>query len=511
MSSSLLQSTVTVLRGLWKGSLDDHRVLLLLRTALFVIVVTMIVQIAVDPVIRGFASIADVQNATDATLRERILTAWVNVALMDRARMYLWIDAIFFAPACLIFIVAFALHFKLRLVQDGTPPVFLHWPIRWPWLLVAPLLAFVAAVLLDVASLYATCLAHTDGTHLPGWLHDAMRILYWKTLALYGLAAIVALWVFASWFFRSREDADGGALQAVIAARQARLRAAIADMLWRSKYALLVVVFFAALVLLMDQTRDALLRQIADAGSGDAAVFPTIARRRGDDIAALVMLSRASWLWPRMILRLRSPEPGKWSTPASEAFAKWWCRILGLAPYVVVAVMIARTFHDVPWNDPVTRWFVLTLALILIHRDRLLLPGVQPSASRRRQPGLLRLLRRRGIRAARHGRDDVDRDLGPAGDVPARTISRPHAVDAAARARGDHRRSRDVGRVAGLGRVPVAPPCHSVSRPLRHRRRRARLAGLDQHARDAAMGRRHRRTGCSRAARRCSASPSCCS
>ncbi len=166
-----------------------------------------------------------------------------------------------------------------------------------------------------------------------------------------------------SWFFRSREDADGSALQAAIAARQARLRAAIADMLWRSKYALLIVVFFAALVLLMDQTRDALLRQIADAGSGDA-VFPTIVGV-AVTIFALVMLSRASWLWPRMILRLRSPEPGEWSTPASEAFAKWWCRVLGLVPYFVVAVMIARTFHDVPWNDAVTKWFVLTLALIL--------------------------------------------------------------------------------------------------------------------------------------------------
>ncbi len=31
MSSSLVQSMQTVLRGLWKGSLDDHRVLLLLR------------------------------------------------------------------------------------------------------------------------------------------------------------------------------------------------------------------------------------------------------------------------------------------------------------------------------------------------------------------------------------------------------------------------------------------------------------------------------------------------
>ena len=56
---------------------------------------------------------------------------------------------------------------------------------------------------------------------------------------------------------------------------------------------------------------------------------------------------------------------GEWSTPASEAFAKWWCRVLGLVPYFVVAVMIARTFHDVPWNDAVTKWFVLTLALIL--------------------------------------------------------------------------------------------------------------------------------------------------
>ncbi len=364
MSSSLLQSTLRALRGLWKGSLDDHRVLLLLRAALFVIVVTLIVLIAVDPVIRGFASVADAQNAVDPTLRERILTAWAKVALLDRARAYLRIDAIVFAPACLLFIVAFTLHFNIRLAEDGTPPVFLGWKISWRSLLAVPLLAFVAAILLDAASLYAACLTHSDGTHLGAWLHAAMRGLYWATLGLGGLAVVVAVWVFASWFFQSREDADGGSAQIRIAERQARLRAAIADMVLRSKYAVLVVVFFAALVLLMDQTRDALLRQISDAGTGDAGVFPTILGV-AVTLAALVLLSRASWLWPRLILRLRSPEPGKWTSPASEAFAKWWCRILGVAPYFVVAVMIARTFHDVPWNDPATRWFVLTLALIL--------------------------------------------------------------------------------------------------------------------------------------------------
>ena len=235
MSSSLVQSMQTVLRGLWKGSLDDHRVLLLLRSALFVIVVTMIVEVAVDPVIRGFASIADLQNAADPTLRERILTAWAKVPLIGRARLYLWIDAIAFAPACLLFLVTLALHFMLRLVEDGTAPVFLAADI-----LAGTPAGAAAGLCRGGAPRRRQPLCDVLGgqrRHAPRRVaarHDACT-LYGGARAA-GIRRDRGAWVFASWFFRSREDGDGSAAQIGIAARQARLRAAIADMLWRSKY-----------------------------------------------------------------------------------------------------------------------------------------------------------------------------------------------------------------------------------------------------------------------------------
>jgi hypothetical protein len=368
MPSSLSQSIHRALRGLWTGSLDDHRVLILLRAALFIIVVSAIALMAVDPVIRGFASIAEMQKSADPTLRERILTAWSLAPLLGRARMFLWLDALIFTPACLLLFVTFLHHFNSRLTADGTPPVFIRLKLGWRLLLVAPLLAFVAGELCNFASLYALRFANPAGTHLDPWLHYAIRGLYGATLALYGLAIGVCAWIFSTWFFKSHEDLVGGAAQVAIAARQARLRAAIADMMWRSKYAILILMFYGALVLVLDQTRDALLRQIVDATSTIAGVPGVLSTLLGVVITlvALTLLARASWLWPRLILRLRSPNPNQWDSPAAQAFAKWWCRILGLTPFLFVAVMIARAFHDVPWIGAPVRWFVLTLALILV-------------------------------------------------------------------------------------------------------------------------------------------------
>ena len=68
-----------------KGTLDDHRALALLRGAALVLVVVSVLLIAADPVIRGFASMAEMQRATEDALRDRMLGAWVDRGLIVAA------------------------------------------------------------------------------------------------------------------------------------------------------------------------------------------------------------------------------------------------------------------------------------------------------------------------------------------------------------------------------------------------------------------------------------------
>jgi hypothetical protein len=214
---------------------------------------------------------------------------------------------------------------------------------------------------------YALHLGDPLGTHLAAWLHWAIRGLFWATVTLYGLAAAVCLWVFSNWFFAAWQDLGGSDAPAAVAIRQARLRGAIADMIWRSKYAVLILVLYGALVLAMDQTRDALLRQIVDVGSAPLAGQLKTALGIVIAMVALTLLARASWLWPRLILRLRAPDANARDLPAAQAFAKWWCRILGLVPFGVVAIMIAITLRELPSaQDHAGRWLALMLGLILV-------------------------------------------------------------------------------------------------------------------------------------------------
>jgi hypothetical protein len=361
MSSSLAVTIHQALRALWKGTLDDHRTLILLRAALCVVVAGAITLVAADPVVRGIASMTQMREASDPHLRDQILAAWAARNLLFSARVYLWIDALVLTPALLLLLATFLHYYGNRLADDDTPPVFGR--LAWSWMLAVPLLAFVASELGNVVDLRAL---HA-GAPLASWLQLAVRWLHAGERVLYAIAIAECLWLFSSWFFLSPADTRGGASTAAAAADRARLRAAIADMLWRTKYALLVVVFYGALVLVMDQTRDALLRQIIDA-TGSGSEFGLVATALGLAItlAGLVLLARASWLWPRLILRLQSPDAPAEPPSGAEAFAKWWCRILGVAPYVFVAAMIANTFHDVPPGDEATRWFVMALGLTLL-------------------------------------------------------------------------------------------------------------------------------------------------
>lgn len=361
MSSSIPAMLRRVLDGLLKGSLDDRQVVALLRGSLFIAIVTAIALVAIDPAGRGFDSVPAMQETADAKLQERILSYWADGELLDRIRTYLWVDAILFAPVLALFLVTFLSHFDFLLRADATPPAFAGVRLRWKVLVSLPLLAVLASTITDAVTGYTLHFAVTPAPDFPDWLHPLLYTANRAKVMLFGVAALACLWLFTSWFFKAQDgprngDGDG----ATDASERARLRAAIADMMWRSKYVVLVLSFYGLLVLGLDQTRDALVRQIVDAGSEPQTLAGVVIT-----LVALTLLARACWFWPRLVLRLGS-HPEEAPPPRAEAFAKWWSRILGVTPFLLVDLAIAQAIHDVPAGSTGILWFVLSQAIIVL-------------------------------------------------------------------------------------------------------------------------------------------------
>lgn len=359
MASPMLATLRRTLCGLLKGVLDDGVTLAVLRGALFVAAVVAIALVTIDPSVRGEGSVRAMQHAADPALREKILAFWAAHGLADRAGTFLLVDAFLLLPAWALFLVAFLRHFDHLLRADGTPPVFLGFRLPWLLLVFAPILAVLVGVLADLASLYALRLAGPPP--LPVWLHWLICIAARACLWLLVATVLAGLWLFFTWYYKTLDtppEARGEAAAADL--ERARLRAAVADMLWRSKYAVLVLAFYGVLVLAFDQTRDALVRQVVDGGRDLGTLAGVVIT-----LVAVVLLARASWLWPRLILRLQAPDAAAPQSVRAQAFARWWSRLLGVTPYAVVAVAIGFAIKDVPPDSTAIGWFALCQAVIV--------------------------------------------------------------------------------------------------------------------------------------------------
>jgi hypothetical protein len=371
MSLSILAIFHRTSHGLRSGALDQREVMLLSFGALFVAVSAAIALVAIDPVTRGFGSVPVMQSTGDHMVRQQLLAFWTEHGLLRRAATFLLVDGLVFAPAWGLFLLALLCRLYWLVSDDGSPPtVAALLPLPWKLIAAVPALGVLAKWIDDGLSLYALHLARGSIVALPDWLHASIKVVTCGALVLFGLAVLIALWLFAKWFFTPMESpGTGEAVRMSHRFDRARLRASIADMLWRSKYAVIVLVFFGLLVLGMDQTRDALVRQIIDLKyyPGKALLGMAIT------LVGLTLLARASWLWPRLVLRLRSPDM---QSPVSgaEVFAKWWCRTLGLVPFIVVDLVIAQSIHNVAPDSPALGWFaaaqatIVVLALIFLYR-----------------------------------------------------------------------------------------------------------------------------------------------
>lgn len=117
---------------------------------------------------------------------------------------------------------------------------------------------------------------------------------------------------------------------------RAVLRHEIADIIWRSRYSIVCIGLFAAMTLVMDQGKDVLvgLSQASEQGEhGPIAI--------GVTIASVWLFAHASYLWPRVLARTQRPSTAqvRGPTPESQIVAKWWARLLGAAPMLILTLL----------------------------------------------------------------------------------------------------------------------------------------------------------------------------
>lgn len=287
-----------------------------------------------------------------------IARKWAEHGVWWLAVAFLAIDAVLFVPMYGALLIALA-------PRAGT--LNPHW--SGPVLIRAIVFLALAAMLADEAeNLFGLGGLLLSGAGVPAWVPVLATKLKWFCLMI---AAGLLLLAFLSWFFalgnNSRRQED-----AIEVLQRARLRFAVVDIVWRSRYVLASLAFFAGLVLVMNQSRDVL--------AGVAHGWQS--RQYGG--AAFAMLTSAisvwalaymCWMWTRILCRLRRPasirEKAKtgaqhgatgdaippqvnmeqsaavdgWPLEAHQ-FAKWWARLLGAAPVLMVVWLCGLAARD---------------------------------------------------------------------------------------------------------------------------------------------------------------------
>ncbi|WP_431276107.1 hypothetical protein ACQ858_07500 [Variovorax ureilyticus] len=346
MASSPLCALCSVARGLATQTLNARIVGRVLGISVLVVLATAVALSAIDPTPRGFGSVYGFALADDPQQRNAILDFWRLNGLVHRARLFVILETFVLTPAAAIALLTFGVRLRQLLARDrgtesgpGARPIFMGFC----------LLVFAAALLTPAANLLAWQ-AISRAASAPDWIARGTHVAQLVKLWLWGGAVLYAGWWFAHWYFALDTPTAPDPANA-----RSRMRADIADILWRSKFAIAVLLAHGALVLLMDQTRDGLVRQVPDPadppGTHLGMLFGLFLTA-----AAVWLLAYASWLWPRLLLRLATPGRKQAAGTSSIAFARWWARLLGLMPFGAVSPAIAWTLRDQPTGSPGTPW-----------------------------------------------------------------------------------------------------------------------------------------------------------
>ena len=124
--------------------------------------------------------------------------------------------------------------------------------------------------------------------------------------------------------------------------KRREVRDGLLDVLMRTRYCLLSVAAYAAMMLGIDQAQDVLAGlALLLTATWDVKVVLFLAIALG--AFALHTYAHAIWVWVRLLVRIRRPFAPEAPIGAVVTFSKWWGRLLGAAPWFVILVLCVRT------------------------------------------------------------------------------------------------------------------------------------------------------------------------
>ena len=305
-----------------------------------------------------------------------MLDRWDKLQMLDLARVALIADLALFIPAYGIFFWSAARALGRQLRCDAAAidiASFLHPPeqpdgdrslfericrfISLDRLLIAFTLALVAADIVEgLAGLYVL---NDPDSEFARYMGIANRIKHGLIAAVFAsFAALLLIWFFNLAHPRrlSRERvADCPAVIRDRLSQRAVLRRDLADVVWRSRYSVAAIAFFAVIALMMDQGRDVLIGVALAAGGGATPKLGAVAA----SILSVWLFAYVCWLWPRVLCRLQRPSPardGKRQAVATTASAPGLAHVALLTPQPVARA--ESTLPQAPWSSHVVaKWW----------------------------------------------------------------------------------------------------------------------------------------------------------
>lgn len=249
-------------------------------------------------------------------------------------------------------------------------------PRRWAWWLVVLVLVLAGSYF----STRSACTVPTPWVWAVGCVAHGMKKPLIALLALGPL--LLAVWV------QYGPHADTAQWPRVVA-----VRSALVALFWRTRYVLAALVACAALMLVMNQGRDVVYAMASHPwrqGGGSAlGLWTGTLLALGLTALALWILGHSCWLWSRLALRVASRKAGGRSgEPQTEDhLAKFWARLLGVAPSLLVLGMVLAVLPQavvLPVPEPIAVLLAFASVVVVLSigfiwkRDRLSRGAAQP-------------------------------------------------------------------------------------------------------------------------------------
>ncbi len=286
---------------------------------------------------------------------QRVLDCWDVYGIKTGAAILLGFDSLYLIFYT-IFLITLARHLSFELKQDFGKDAVKWLVVCLPKIAALSVLTLAFIDILENILGILGILGITSGWRLGSavcffntWKSNFIRII----LVLLGF--LLSAWYF-NFFNPARNDPNTHDTRFD---ERARLRVASADMVWRSRYVLLALLLFGGLTIVMDQSRDVLagmaqgmsqnLHEIKFGWSGllsGLVGFGSFLIH----FVAIWLFAYTCWFWVRVVGRMQRPDDDvkchvvgcpkrNRSAEARDIFAKWWARLLGIAPFLMLTWM----------------------------------------------------------------------------------------------------------------------------------------------------------------------------